>query len=202
MKQVFKFLCVLIFIILFIPLFVNASSKRYDIPLGDSPSVGPDKAPITIIEFIDYQWPHCNAVGPTVKKILENYKGKVRFIIKHYPYKYRDFAFISAEATLAARDQGKFWEMHWLIHERYPKLDRDSLIKHAQELGLNIKKFTKTLDKMRHLKRIKKDVQLAKDLDLYSTPAFFINGIKAVGNRPYESFQKIIDRELERISEQ
>jgi len=136
-----------------------------------------------------------------VKRILEEYKGKVRFVIKLFPYKYRDFAFIAAEATLAARDQGKFWEMHWLLHENFPRLDRDSLISYAGELGLDMKKFKEDLDKMRHLKRINEDVQLAKDLDLYSTPAFFINGIKAVGNRPFESFKGIIDKELERLAQ-
>jgi protein-disulfide isomerase len=136
-----------------------------------------------------------------VKKILENYDGKVRFVIKFYPYKYRDFAFISAETAMAAHDQGKFWEMHWLIHERFPRLDKQSLISYAEELGLDMKKFKRDLDKMRHLERINKDVQLAKDLDLYSTPAFFINGIKAVGNRPYESFKMIIDKELERLAQ-
>jgi len=137
-----------------------------------------------------------------VKKILEHYKDKVRFVIKDYPYKYRDFAFISAEATLAARDQGKFWEMHWLLHDRYPKLDKESLIQYAEELGLDMKKFKNDLESMKHLKRINEDVQLAKDLDLYTTPTFFINGIKAVGNRPYESFKMIIDNELERLSQQ
>jgi protein-disulfide isomerase len=137
-----------------------------------------------------------------VKQILENYEGQVRFIIKHMPYKYRDFAFISAEATLAAGDQGKFWEMHWLIHEKFPKLDRASLISYAEELDLNMKQFMKDLDKMRHMKHIKRDLKLSKDLDLYSTPAFFINGLKAVGNRPYESFKMIIDSELERLSQQ
>ena len=134
-----------------------------------------------------------------MKQILENYDGQVRFVIKHMPYKYRDFAFISAEATLAAGEQGKFWEMHWLLHEKFPKLDKDSLISYAEELGLNMKRFRKDLDKMRHMKHIKRDLELSKDLDLYSTPAFFINGIKAVGNRPYESFKTIIDRELETL---
>ena len=135
-----------------------------------------------------------------MKQILENYDGQVRFVIKHMPYKYRDFAFISAEATLAAGEQGKFWEMHWLLHEKFPKLDKDSLISYAEELGLNMKRFRKDLDKMRHMKHIKSDLQLSKDLDLYSTPAFFINGIKAVGNRPYESFKTIIDKELETLA--
>ena len=136
-----------------------------------------------------------------MKQILQNYDGKVRFIIKHMPYKYRDFAFISAEATLAAGEQGKFWEMHWLLHEKFPKLDKASLISYAEELGLDMKQFMKDLDRMRHMKHIKRDLQLSKDLDLYSTPAFFINGIKAVGNRPYESFKTIIDRELETLAQ-
>lgn len=123
-------------------------------------------------------------------------------MIKFYPYKYRDFAFISAEAVLAARDQEKFWEMHWLLHEKFPRLDKESLISYAEELQLDMNEFEKDLEHMRHLKRIKEDVQLAKDLDLYSTPAFFINGIKAVGNRPYESFQRIIDKELERLAQE
>lgn len=136
-----------------------------------------------------------------MKKVLETFKGKVRLVIKHYPYKYRDFAFIAAEATLAARDQGKFWEMHWLIHERYPALDRNSLIGYARELGLDIKRFTRDLDTMRHKKIIDRDLKLAKDLDLYSTPAFFINGRKVLGNRPYESFEKIIKEELHIVEE-
>ena len=91
--------------------------------------------------------------------------------------------------------------MHWLLHDRFPKLDKQSLLSYAEELGLDMKKFKSDLDTMKHLKRINKDIQLAKDLDLYSTPAFFINGIKAVGNRPYESFKIIIDSELERLSQ-
>ena len=132
-----------------------------------------------------------------MRRILEEYGDRVRLVIKHYPYKYRDFSFISAEATLAARDQGKFWEMHWMIHERYPKMDRKSLISYAGELGLDVKKFTKDLDKMRHRKEIDRDLKLARDLDLYNTPAFFINGLKVLGNRPYESFKVIIDKELQ-----
>ena len=124
----------------------------------------------------------------------------MRLVIKHYPYKYRDFSFIAAEATLSARDEGKFWEMHWMIHERYPKMDRKSLISYAGELGLDVKKFTTDLDKMSHRKEIDRDLELAKKLDLYNTPAFFINGLKVLGNRPYESFKKVIDGELERIS--
>ena len=82
------------------------------------------------------------AVGPTVKKIREVYRGKIRLVIKNYPYIYRDYSHLAAEASLDARDQGKYWEMHDLLLERSPKLDRESLLSYAKELGLDMKKFT------------------------------------------------------------
>jgi len=128
---------------------------------------------------------------------MEDYKEKVRLVIKDYPYKYRDYAFISAEASLAARDQGKFWEMHDILLEKSPKLDRESLIRYAKEIGLDMKKFKESLDRMKHKERIDRDVKLAQDFDIYNTPTFFINGRKVIGNRSYDYLKKIIDEELE-----
>ena len=117
-------------------------------------------------------------------------------MIKNYPYQYRDFARIAAEASLAARDQGKYWEMHDILLTRSPKLDRDSLIAYAGELGLNVKKFTKSIDEGRHEKEIDRDIALAQSMDLYNTPTFYINGLQVIGERPFDSFKKIIDEEL------
>lgn len=123
----------------------------------------------------------------------------MRLVIKNYPYKYRDYSHIAAEASLAARDQGKFWEMHDLLLKKSPRLDRASLIEYAKELGLDVKRFTESLDAMKHSTSIEKDKKLAVDMDLYNTPTFFINGRKVIGNRPYEYFQKIIDEELRNV---
>jgi protein-disulfide isomerase len=120
----------------------------------------------------------------------------VRLVVKMNPYRYRDFSHIAAEAALAARDQGKFWEMHQLLLKRSPRLERDSLIKYAQELGLDVKKFTESVDGKKNARTIERDKQLAVSLDLYETPAFFINGRKLTGDRPYDIFKKIIDEEL------
>lgn len=117
-------------------------------------------------------------------------------MIKNYPYKYRDFAKIAAEASLAARDQGKYWEMHDILLNRSPKLDRDSLIAYAGELALDVKKFTDSLDNGGHAKEIERDVKLAESIDLYNTPTFYINGRQIVGERPFDYFRKIIDEEL------
>ena len=127
---------------------------------------------------------------------MEIYKGKIILVVKNYPYIYRDYSHIAAEATLAARDQGKYWEMHDLLLKRSPKIDRASLITYAQELGLDTKKFTESIDGKKHSAEIERDKKLAVDMDLYSTPTFFINGIKVVGDRPFEYFKKIIDEEM------
>jgi predicted DsbA family dithiol-disulfide isomerase len=86
--------------------------------------------------------------------------------------------------------------MHHLLLKKSPRLDRNSLIQYAAELGLDVARFTDRLDKMRHLDIIERDKKLAVDMDLYNTPTFFINGRKVVGNRPYEYFKKIIEEEL------
>jgi len=127
---------------------------------------------------------------------MDTYQGKVRLVIKNYPYQYRDYSAIAAEASLAARDQGKYWEMHDRLIRQSPKLDRASLIRYAQELGLDTKKFTASLDGKKHSSEIDRDKKLAIDMDLYNTPTFFINGRKVVGERPFEYFKKIIDEEL------
>lgn len=114
-----------------------------------------------------------------------------------YPYRYRDFSHIAAEAALAARDQGKFWEMHFKLLENSPKLDRSSLLLYAREIGLDMKKFTRDLDNMKHKDLIERDKELAFKLDLYNTPSFFFNGRRVLGDRPYENFQKILEEELD-----
>ncbi|GAB4414577.1 MAG: hypothetical protein OHK0032_10700 [Thermodesulfovibrionales bacterium] len=100
---------------------------------------------------------------------------------------------------MAAHEQGKFWQMHELLLKRSPKLDRDSLIKYAKELGLDMNRFIDSLDRFKHKDLIERDKKLAVDMDIYNTPTFFINGRKLVGNRPYEYFKKVIEEELKNV---
>jgi len=124
------------------------------------------------------------------------YKGKVRLVVKNYPYKYRDYSRIAAEASLAAREQGKYWEMHDILIARSPRLDRQSLIGYAKELGLDVAKFAASIDNQKYKADIDRDLKLAVDLDVYNTPTFYINGRQVIGERPFEYFKKIIDEEL------
>jgi protein-disulfide isomerase len=116
--------------------------------------------------------------------------------VKHLPYRYRDYSRSAAAASLAANDQGKFREMHLLLLDRSPKLDRESLVAYARELKLDVPRFTKDLDTMRHKPEIDRDVKLGETLGLYNTPTIFINGVKLLGDRPFETYKAVIDGEL------
>jgi protein-disulfide isomerase len=128
---------------------------------------------------------------------MEEYPGRIRLILKNYPYRYRDYSHLAAEALMAAGDQGKYWQMHDIMIKHSPKLDRASLINYANELNLDMDHFTKDLDSMKHKDLIEQDKNLAFSMDLYNTPTFFINGRKLIGNRPYEYMKKVIEEELE-----
>ncbi len=88
--------------------------------------------------------------------------------------------------------------MHDLMIRKSPELDRGSLIRYAGELGLDMKKFTASIDSQKHRKEIDRDIKLAEDMNIYNTPTFFINGRKVIGERPFEDFEKIIDEELKK----
>jgi len=131
--------------------------------------------------------------------LAKELEGKVKLVIKFYPYRYRDYARIAAEAAVEAWKQGKFAEMHELLIKKSPRLDRESLISYAKELNLDVEKFTKALDNQEGASIIERDLKLAKELDLYITPAFYINGVKVLGVRDSDYFKEIILKELQNV---
>ena len=132
---------------------------------------------------------------------MEEFRGKVRLIIKHFPYVYRDYSYMYAEALLAAGDQGKYWEMYDALLKETPFLGRGVVMEYAEELGLDMERFASDLDSMKHEEAIEYDKALAETLGIYNTPTFFINERKVTGNRPYEYLKKIIDEELQNAEE-
>ena len=120
-------------------------------------------------------------------------------MLKMYPYRYSEFSLLAAQAALAAWEQGYMEEMHKMLLENSPRLDKASLIQYAEKTGMDGARFLGALEGMKHMEIIERDLQLARALDLYSTPAFFINGKKHLGNRPYEYFKKIVEDELVRL---
>lgn len=173
----------------------------YQVPVGESPSKGPADALVTIVMFSDFQCPFCSKVTGTIKKIEENYKGKVRFFFKQNPLPFHPNAPLAAEASLAAHDQGKFWEMHDKIFANQQSLDRATFEKYAQELGLDMTKFKAALDNSSHKEVIARDQALAQKVGANGTPSFFLNGRNIRGAYPYESFKTVIDEEIAHAEE-
>ena len=129
--------------------------------------------------------------------MVKELEGKVKLVIKFFPYRYRDYSRIAAEAAVEAWKQGKFAEMHELLIKNSPRLDRESLISYAKELNLDLERFIKAIDNQEGASIIERDLKFAKELDLYVTPAFYINGIKVLGVRDYDYFKEIILKELQ-----
>jgi protein-disulfide isomerase len=162
---------------------------------------GPATAPITIVEYADYQCPYCTRAAAAVKQVEERYAGKVRFVFRDFPLtQIHPNAGKAAEAASCASDQGKFWPMHDRLFANQSKLAVDELKKHAVELGLDAAAFDTCLDSGKHAEAWKKSLAEGQSYGLTGTPSFFINGRLLVGAQPVESFAQVIDDELERAA--
>ncbi|MSP70700.1 MAG: thioredoxin [Myxococcales bacterium] len=172
-------------------------TKVYDIKVGSNdPFKGGKKAAVTIIEFSDFECPFCSRVNPTMKQIEDAYGDKVRVVFKQNPLSFHKNAPLAAEATLAAHEQGKFWQMHDTLFANQKALTRPDLDKYAQEIGLNTDKFKAALDTNKFKPQVEADMAVAKELGATGTPSFFVNGRKLRGAQPFESFKKLIDEAL------
>src|SRR5438094_1077451 len=158
---------------------------------------GSPKAAVVIVEFSDFQCPYCQAVAPTLRKLLAKYEGRVSLAYRDLPL--RDIhpqAQLAAEASRCALEQGKFWEYHDLLFENPNKLNRDGLVEQARRLKLDEKQFDSCLSSGKHKAQIEQDLQLGLRAGLTGTPGFFINGSMLSGNLPQEAFEKTIEAEL------
>ncbi len=169
--------------------------RKIEIP-SDSPSFGPKLAKVTIVEWSDFECPFCSRVGPTLTKIKEAYGKDVRVVFRHQPLSFHPNAKIAAEASMAAHEQGKFWEFHDKLFANQRALDRASLEKYAQELGLNVGKFKQALDSGKFRAKVEADAAAGAAVGANGTPTFFINGREFVGAQPFESFKAAIDTEI------
>src|SRR5262249_53933881 len=138
----------------------------------------------------------CARVEDTLARIQKEYGGKVRLVWKDAPLPFHDKAKPAAEAARAAGEQGKFWEMHDKLFANQQALDRASLEKYAQELGLDLTKFRSSLDSHKFEKAIDADVAEAQNFGARGTPSFFIDGRPLPGPQPFEQLKKMIDEEL------
>ena len=167
---------------------------------ADAPSLGPASAPITIVEFTDYQCPYCHRAQGTVDEILAKYGDKVRFIHQDFPLDSHPRAIFASRAARCAGDQGKYWEYHrGLLSEPSDFSDAD-LVKRAAGLSLATAEFKTCVDSKKHDEVIRAAQKAGSALGVSGTPAFFVNGRVLSGARPREQFEQIIDQELARLA--
>ena len=142
-------------------------------------------APVTIVEFSDFQCPFCKAAAATVKQVLDRYPGKVKWIFRDFPIEtLHPDASRAHEAARCAGAQGKFWEYHDVLFERSPRQARADLEQYAVELGLEAGAFAQCLDSRRHEPAVAADIQEGASLGVDGTPTFFVNGRRLVGSQP------------------
>ncbi len=169
-------------------------------PKVEVAAVGPTKgnpnAPITIIEFSDFECPYCSRAEESVKRVLDEYKDKVRLVYREYPLPFHASAQKASEAALCAGDQGKYWEMHEKLFASQQALAVPQLKEYAHALGVTAAKFDSCLDSGEKAKIIDESKKAAEAVGVNGTPAFFINGRPMAGARPFEDFKKLIDSEL------
>jgi protein-disulfide isomerase len=160
------------------------------------PARGPDSAPITIVEFSDFECPFCSRAEESVSAVMEKYAGKVKLVFRHFPLSFHANAQKAAEASACANDQGKFWEMHKQLFANQKALTVPELKSHAASVGLDKAKFDECLDSGKHAELVKKDMEAGAEAGVSGTPAFFINGKLLSGALPASEFEKVIDAEL------
>jgi protein-disulfide isomerase len=164
------------------------------------PSKGPPAAPVTIVEFSDFECPYCSTAEQTVQRVMKEYDGKVRLVYRDFPLPIHANAVKAAEAAQCAGDQGKYWDMHEKLFANQQKLEVVALKGYAKDLNLDQGKFDQCLDSGEKNKVIEESRKVAEKVGVTGTPAFFINGYKLNGAQPFEEFKTIIDAELAKVA--
>lgn len=162
------------------------------------PSQGPANAPVTIVEFSDFQCPYCARLIPTLEQVKEKYGDKVRIVFRQYPLNFHQHAQKAAEASLCANEQGKFWELHDAMFENQQELAVEQLKAKAASLGMNAEQFNSCLDGGKFAAQVKTDFDEGAKAGVNGTPAMFINGRFLSGAQPLNEITKVIDDELAR----
>ena len=183
------------------PLSNSGGEQNGVISISDSDwAIGEKNAPITLVEYADFQCPGCGAYHPIVKKVLEDNAGKIYFVFRHFPLtQIHANALLAATAAEAAGKQGKFWEMHDLIFKNQSEWSsatnaKPIFIRYAKNIGLDEGPFSKDISDGTIVEKIKAQYDEGVKIGVDRTPTFFLNGKKLKDNpSTYEAFNKLIN---------
>ena len=176
------------------------SGVTYRVPLDGAPALGPDDAPVTIVEFSDFYCPHCNRSAVTLADLTRIYPGRIRVVYRHNLLDPEEGT-LAAEAVLAADAQGKFWPMHDLMFASSESITRGTVEEYAEQVGLDIARFRTELDNGTHRPSIRRDLEVARGLGVTATPMIFVNGRPITGAQPLGVFIELVEQELARADE-
>jgi len=181
-----------------VEVYFNKPKIQVDVEVGQSPVFGKKDAPITVVEFSDFQCPFCSRAADTVTQLKKKYGSKVKIAFKHFPLPMHQQARPAAEASLCINDQSsdKFWKFHDIVFKNQDKLDQANLEKYAKDSGADMTKFGECVKSKKFSEMVQKDLDYGEKIGVKSTPTFFVNGQIVSGAVPIDTFSEIIDEEL------
>jgi protein-disulfide isomerase len=166
---------------------------------GDDHSQGPATAPVTLLEYGDYECPYCGAAYPVAKAVVKHFGSRLRFVFRNMPLsQMHPYAELAAEAAEAAAAQGKFWEMHDALYEHQAELGPKLVQTLAQRLKLDLKQFDDDLASHRFRDHVKRDFMGGVRSGVAGTPTFFINGERYDGELDQNSLTEAVQRQFGR----
>jgi protein-disulfide isomerase len=166
------------------------------IAAADAPSYGPENSPVTVVEFSDFECPYCSMAATAVNELKTKYGDRVRFVFRQFPLDFHKKAHLTAQASLAAHAQGKFWEFHDKVFANQKAIERADLEKYAEEIGLDMDKFKKALDEGTYKAAVDADLALGKEVFVGGTPTMFINGERVQNPSDVPGVSTMIDKAL------
>jgi protein-disulfide isomerase len=178
------------------PVKILLEPKRVVVNSSGHPSLGAKDAPVTIVEFTDFQCPFCKATQATIKQLRDKYGDKIRLVHMDYPLPFHSHSMDSAKAARCANDQGKFWEYRDSLFANQANLAPADLKATAKTLKLNTAQFDVCFDKAKYEAQIKADQAAGEKVGVDGTPAFFVNGRPLTGAQPLPKFEELVDDEL------
>jgi len=175
---------------------VSLGAPTADVAIAGAPLQGAKEAPVKIIEFADYECPYCQQIHPLLKKLEQQFDGRVALAFKDFPLPMHPRAAKAAEAARCAGAQGQFWELHDMLFEHPTHLEVPQLKEYAQTLHLDMAKFDKCLESGEQTAAVQKDFAEAQRLGLSGTPSFFVNGHFFSGMVKYNTLREMVEQEL------
>ncbi len=147
-----------------------------EIDTEGAPVRGAPMAPITIVEFSDFECPYCGMTAPILHRLLDEYEGRVKLIFMQYPLDGHEHSQPAARASIAAQNQGKFWEMHDMLFDNQRALENEDLEHYAEQIGLDMERFRADMASEETQRRIEESRAIGRELEITGTPSIFVNG--------------------------